>query len=453
MKKKLIWAGVIFILVFVLPGFIFTWLGLSAGNPMANVEVGNGMSAKIACSARFVSGFEPARIRDDLASYTAAVDVLTVEIDDVAQRVTASLFGFAAVSAQYREGLGCTLEHGDTSALDKIVPPALPQSDAPWPAGSMVATLNDDTQAYLTSMLARDNDDGLNTRALVVVRDGQITAEAYGEGISPETLLLGWSMGKSLTGIMMGTLQQQGLLDVAEHSLFPEWQDERGNISIKNLLQMSSGLDFAEIYAPGSDATDMLFNAHSASAVARKQKLGKQPGEYFYYSSGTTNLLSQLYVERAGGLQSALETVVRDVYTPLGLQNTLIEPDPSGVFVGSSYVYATARDWARMALVMLNGGEINGQRVLSQEWVEASTQPNGSANDGRYGYQFWLNQGSDELRWPNLPADAYAMSGNRAQVVMTVPSESTIIVRLGWTQGRYPVDTNFKELLAYLAQS
>jgi CubicO group peptidase (beta-lactamase class C family) len=132
------------------------------------------------------------------------------------------------------------------------------------------------------------------------------------------------------------------------------------------------------------------------------------------------------------------------------LQNTTFELDASGVFVGSSFIYAPARDWARFAYLMINEGRINGRRVLDANWVARTRQPNSSDNDPRYGYQFWLNSGGPALRWPALPEDAYAMQGNRAQVVMLVPSRQAAIVRLGWTAGEYPIDANFALILARL---
>ena len=76
--------------------------------------------------------------------------------------------------------------------------------------------------------------------------------------------------------------------------------------------------------------------------------------------------------------------------------------------------------------------------------------PNNSTNERAYGYQFWLNRGDDELRWPHIAEDAYAMQGNRGQVMMVVPSRNTVLVRLGWTVGGYDFDTRFSKLLNLL---
>src|SRR5690606_8864046 len=131
----------------------------------------------------------------------------------------------------------------------------------------------------------------------------------------------------------------------------------------------------------------------------------------------------------------------------LGFQNAVFETDAAGVFVGSSYFYAAARDWARLGQLMLNGGVLNGHRVVSREWVSQSVTPNASENTRAYGYQWWLNAGDAALRWPDLPADAFAAQGNRQQVLMVIPSEDLVIARLGWTSGSYPVNAHMAAII------
>jgi CubicO group peptidase (beta-lactamase class C family) len=110
-------------------------------------------------------------------------------------------------------------------------------------------------------------------------------------------------------------------------------------------------------------------------------------------------------------------------------------------------VHTSARDWARLGEMMVSGGTINGQRLVSEEWVARATRPNESENFKSYGFQWWLNRGNAELRWPELPEDAYAANGNRQQSLMIIPSEELVLVRLGWTAGRYPVNERFSEIL------
>ena len=447
MKKIVI--GVVVVCVLALIGL--SLIGLSPWALKANIDVGIGMGAKLACSGRYVSGFDDQRIYSDLASYTPATDLLTITHDDQARRTDVSLFGFSA-SATYRPNLGCTRDIGDTSRLDKLVVEPVALSNAEWPAGDTVASIDTAVQTALENLLAQDNATGLDTRALLVVKNGQVVGEAYGPGITSDTPLLGWSMGKSLTAIMLGYLNYLGDLEPSEDQLFPAWQDdERGDVTIENLLQMASGLAFDETYRPGTDATLMLFSVHDAAAVAREQPQVYAPGTHFAYSSGTTNLLSYLFRERSGGVQRSFTRLFNQILSPLAMTHTYLEPDPSGTFVGSSYAYLSARDWARLGQLMLNEGELNGKRLLHPEWVTASRQPNKS--DGpRYGYQFWLNDGSEALRWPSLARDAYAMMGNREQVVMMIPSANAVIVRLGWSATSYPTDTHFAQIVDILGK-
>ena len=426
-------------------------LGFSITQLDNAVRVATGMGAKLACSGRYVSGFDAARNLDDLASYSPANRLLDLQYDN--QRVTASLLGMGERSATFRPGLGCTLDIGDTTALDQVTVGRLEDMVSPedraaeWPEGPAASDIDAELQQTLDEMLARDNQAGFNTRALLVVRNGKLVAESYDDGITADTQLLGWSMGKSVTAMMVGRLQalRPGLEVTAP--LFPQWSDARKQLTLEHLLHMSSGLDFDETYAPGSDATQMLFNAHSASDVALQSALVHAPGEHFSYSSGTTNLLARWVYEQLGANpQASVDFFQQQILAPLGMRHTTFEVDASGVFVGSSYIYASARDWARLGLLMLNEGEWNGERLLPEGWVMAARSPNQSDNDPAYGYQFWLNQG-ESARFPELPEDSYFMLGNRKQVVMISPSTDTVIVRLGWSSGDYPTGENFAQLL------
>ena len=421
-------------------GFSVTQLGNA-------LRVATGMGAKLACSARHISGFDDTRIVDDLASYSPANRLLDLQYSG--NSVTAELLGMGGASATYRDGLGCTLEIGDTVPLDSIHLQPVVRNGEVWPLGNAVTSINEQLQQRVEAMVARDNAAGRDTRALVVVQDGELVAEAYGPGIDAHTPLLGWSMGKSLTAIMLGRMETLGLADSRARPVFDTWKgDARAEIELEDLLHMASGLDFDETYVPGSDSTKMLFDAHSASDVALVSPAAYEPGAHFAYSSGTTNLLARWMHEQLGGdVQATLDFFRREILQPLGMADTVFEVDPSGVFVGSSYIYASGRDWARLGQLMLNRGQLNGQRLLSEDWVARAALPNDSDNEPRYGYQFWLNGGGDELRYPELPADAYFMQGNRKQVVMISPSTNTVVVRLGWSAGGYPTGANFAELL------
>jgi len=429
----------------VLLAALLAWLW-AAVQPM--LRVGVGLGAKLACSARYVSGFDTARIEDDIAVYSPLTRAIRYRWLPEGG-VEASLPG-AGATAHYRPGLGCTLDYGEPAVLDALEVPVVPAaSGESWPRGSAVPPPRPALQRLLEAILAQDNAAGLDTRALLVVHDGAVVAEAYAEGIGPRTPLLGWSMGKSVLAIVLGRLERLRRLSVDERGLFLAWRaDGRADISVENLLQMSSGLRFDEAYEPGRDATRMLFESPAAAALPLAAPLQHPPGKHFSYSSGTTNLLARLALERAGGSpQAQIDFFRRELAQPLGLRDTTLEPDADGVFVASSFVYASARDWARFGQLLVAGGTSGDRRLLDADWVARAVRPNGSDNDRRYGYQLWLNAGG-EPRWPSLPRDAYAMQGNRRQVVMMLPAQRSVIVRLGWSPGDYPVDANFARILA-----
>lgn len=449
MKKILLALGV---LVFVLPALALWLSGIPPRGISQMAAVGTGLTAKLACSGYYLSGFSDEKNLADIATYSPAVDLIELRHEDP-QTLIATLNGTEA-RARFYPGLGCTLQYPAMEDLAAIAVPTLDLQQGPWPMGDEVPAADPQMQRQLEQTLIVDQQQGLDTRALLVLHNKQIIAEAYGPGIGRDTPLLGWSMGKSVSALMVGRLEKMGKLHTDEQDLFAAWSgDARKTISIKNLLQMSTGLDFSEPYLPGNDSTRMLFTSANAAGVALESSLKHQPGSYWAYSSGTSNLLTRLVSDRlGGGTQALVDFFASEIAIPLGLRNTTFELDASGVMVGSSYIYAPARDWARLAMPMLNDGKIGATQWLPPGWAKAASAPNASHNEQRYGYQFWLNSGGDTLRWPSLHADAYAMSGNRGQVVMMFPSLNAVVIRLGWTAGSYPDDEKLQPIQALLEQ-
>ncbi|HCA36257.1 MAG TPA: serine hydrolase [Gammaproteobacteria bacterium] len=413
--------------------------------------VASGIGSKLLCSAEYVIGNSREQAFDDLVQYSPILSQVTVRYNDQDQSVTTSLFGLQEKTASYIPGLGCAVDYpSEATRFGLRMQPKEP-TDLPWPRGSSVTSIDQGLQTTLGDMLAADNAAGLNTRALLLVHKGEIKAEAYGQAMNAESRLLGWSMAKSLNSIMLGNLEMRGLIDLGSAPGFDAWSDDgRANIVISDMLTMTDGLKFSEQYNPGDDATAMLFTSASTSDYVLDMPLAAVPGSRFNYSSGTANLLARLYTEILGSPQQAYDDYRQHIFAPLGFQHAVFETDASGVFVGSSFLYASARDWARMGQLMLNGGELNGVRIVTQDWVARATQPNSSGNDQAYGYQWWLNRGNERLRFAELPEDMYYASGNRQQLVAVVPSADAVIVRLGWTAGRYPVTENFGAILEAL---
>jgi CubicO group peptidase (beta-lactamase class C family) len=277
------------------------------------------------------------------------------------------------------------------------------------------------------------------TRALVVLHHGQIVAERYAPGFSRDTPLIGWSMTKSVINTLAGMLVGDGVLSLDDPAPVPEWQSEddpRKQITVRHLLQMSSGLDFEEVYEPGSDATNMLFTAYSAAGYAAAAPLGHEPGTLWYYSSGTTNILARIFRDSVGGtLAAAQDFASNRLFEPLGITSMVLESDASGSPVGSSFSYATARDWARLGQFWLQDGQWNGVRLLPKGWMQWSTSSAPAAKMGQYGAQFWLNAGleGEHRAFPGLPASMYFAHGFNSQIVAVFPEQELVVVRLGFT--------------------
>lgn len=438
------------------------------------IATGAGAAAKVACSGLFVSGFTLEQITRDVERLAPPVTQgFNYEIDREKGTVVATKAG-ASRTALYRPGLGCTLVvETDVDTLLRqaqgMVPPRQRFRRHPWPEGDRVDTGHlppgIDAAALSRTMdeALKDETPGgeIDTRALVVVHHGRIVAERYAPGYSSDTRFLGWSASKSVTSALIGTLVSDGKLALDAPAPVAAWRgadDPRRAITLRQLLTMSSGLAFREgRYAPGDDSAMMLFERGDMGAYAAAQPLAHQPDEVFSYSSGTTNILGRVLLDATGGSVVAGESYARHrLFDQAGMTSAVFERDESGAVVGSSYFFATARDWARFGLLHLNRGKINGRQILAPEWVDFVRAP--SRAEDRYGGQFWRNDPSDDdsgsLRFADLPPDAYFALGHNTQIVGIFPSQDAVIVRLGWTtgRGRFDLNKHFAALLGSLGQ-
>lgn len=444
--KKLSIGMAVLAIVFAGLGFAANKAGLELRYATEAPNLMVGFAGKMGCSLRYVSGFDDEQIASDLEAYSPLFLWPTLDYDDSQSMVIASGLGAKAVF-QYREGVGCTLG-------SKPLPKVAPRLYADWQAPKSEA--DPVLSQRLKELVLIDQSKGQDTRALLVMRaDGRILGEAYSTGFSADTRFIGWSMSKTLTAVMIGSLQYRGVMPATmQGPLFEDWEgDARREITLEHLLTSTSGLAFEETYQPGADATRMLFE--DASVVQRpiNKLLEHKPGEYWSYSSGTANLLSALLFNRFGANPEAQRNYLDEyVLYPLGFAGAVLEEDTNGVYVGSSFTFATARAWASLGALFLNNGRMNGYQVVAPQFVRKAIAPNQSHNDSRYGYQFWLNQGNNDepLRWPSLPADSYAARGSKGQVVMVVPEYNLVIARLGWSKEKYPVDHAMATILDYL---
>jgi len=267
-------------------------------------------------------------------------------------------------------------------------------------------------------------------------------------------------MSKSVAALLAGVLVGEGRLAVDAPAPLAAWRasaDARGAITVAQLLQMSSGLAFDEDYAnPLSDVVVMLFGTGDAAGFAAAKPLAHAPGSHWAYASGTTNVLMRVLRERIGDERAYLGLPRRALLDRIGASGTLIEADAAGTFVGSSLVYATARDWARFGLLVLDDGAWNGARVLPEGWVRFMTAAAPAAPEREYAAHWWLKL--DPNRGPKgkprrLPHDAFHAAGHGGQYVTVVPSRRAVIVRLGHSvdRGAWDQDAFAARVLAGLA--
>lgn len=403
------------------------------------LRVATGYSAKIVCSNHFLAGRDPTAIMavDVQAPGHPLLKLVSIGVDDRARVVTARMLGlFATAIAVYRPGLGCaSVPDGNIEAALTIG-----VADGPVPvAGSGIWPEADGIEPVTGPVLADILDNpalvGPGMRAVVVVKDGRMIAESYGSGFDADTPLLGWSMAKTVNALLLGRVMGEGRIDIDETGLFPQWQgDQRAAISVRDLLGMESGLGFNEEYGDVSDVNRMLFLSADMPAFAASLPALERPQTLFSYSSGTANLLSRLWMDRLGDPAMALNYPRRALFEPLGMSSAVMEADARGTLVGSSYVYATARDWARLGQFVLQDGVWNGERLVPAELMAMMRTSNGLP--GFYSQaQSWLAGPHESEGEPavGLPSDTVWLQGHDGQTIAVIPSSGLVVVRLGLT--------------------
>lgn len=427
--------------------------------------IGAGYAAQFGCAGIFVTGRDLAQVlKDDILPVNPILSYAKISADREAGTVTANLFGIAEKTAMFRPGLGCTLVgQGGVAALREqaktVTPIVIRERPEKWPVGDQVETSE---WPSLTAALdaAMQGGGGIESRALLVIHNGHVVGERYGQGFGPTSRMLGWSMSKSVTAALIGTQIAKGKLSLDRPAPVPEWQaesDPRHGIALRHLLTMTSGLDFKEIYQPGDDVTKMLYVEEDMGRFAASQKLVYQPGQSWAYSSGTANIVARILFDSAGGTLAGAYNLARtQLFEPAGMTSALFEPDASGVPVGSSNLYMTPRDWARFGLLYLNDGLLGWQRLLPESWIAATRQPITTADGKHIAYDdmFWLNSdGAGKLVWPHCPPDAYWADGHNGQLVAIIPSAHSVIVRMGWDTGpaSFDRDRHVAAILAALA--
>jgi CubicO group peptidase (beta-lactamase class C family) len=421
-------------------------------------RVSTGFLANILCSETFVSGLDPARTFDETTAAMPGSGLLTwatdYRVDRQRRDVTVTLFGLFGSRAIYRNGVGCTLDHGAPLAAAAVPaddPPAaglLPEIAGP----AVVQPATPALGAALDHAFAEpDAPPFRHTRAVVVVKDGRIVAERYAEGIGVDTPLLGFSATKSVVSALSGILVRQGKLALDAPAPVAEWQgrdDPRHAITVDQLLRHTAGLALgsslqANIGAALEPVNHMKFVEDDMAAYAESIALGTAPGSAWNYHDGNYLILSHLIRNATGGTPAdVLRFARRELFAPLGMTNVTLQFDGAGTVEGSSQMLASARDWARFGQLYLDDGVVGGQRILPDGFVGYSAAPTFGAFVG-YGAGFWTNRddsmGAKYRIAQGWPRDAFFAKGSIGQYVIVIPSAHLVIARFGRT-ANWPLD-------------
>ena len=363
----LIGLASILIVVLVASGWLFS----------KAAPIGTGYVAKYLCSSTFISGRNPEIVfQEDVAPVNPLAKIVSYQIDRTNKSVTADSLGLFGLTAIYREGCGCSLVIGTTAdqmARQKLVPPDFKENrpqhsaDLIWPAGSRgpvdPASLGVDPlklEAALNSAFSEPGPDKpRKTRAILVVYNGQLIAERYAPGFNKDMPLLGWSMSKTVTNALVAILVRQNRLDLMSPAPVPAWQadnDDKKKITLDQLLRMSSGLKFEEVYLPLYDATYMLYGSSDFAAYAAAKPLETEPDTKWNYSSGTANIVARIVRQAIEKEYDYYYDFIYDaLFDKIGMYSAILEPDSSGTFVGSSYAFATPPGLGAIRPIILAG--------------------------------------------------------------------------------------------------
>ena len=426
-------------------------------------------TAKVLCSAIFVSERDPAEARAHLAGYFLGplIDSITdVHVDRQRRLVRLTVANRITREAKAYGDQGCVITQPGKDTVYftpmRVVSALPPASTMPWPMGDLLP--NTPLPAGIDMVKLREATDaafanpaGL-TAAFVVVHDGRIVAERYANGAHRDMQLESWSMGKSITGTLVGLLIQLGALRLEDPAPVPEWRkapnDPRASIRVMDLMRMSSGLRFSRGSPedrPGYFDHDLIYSgALDVFQYVTTRPLQFEPntvGRYRNTDPLTLGLLIRDAVRRRG--EEYLTWPQRALFDKIGIRRQVLETDPYGNFILSGFDYGTARNWARLGMLYLNDGVWNGERLLPSGFVKFVSTPAPAWRDSSYGGMVWLNSRGV---W-KLPRDAFAFRGAGGQDTYVVPSRRLVIVRMGHFPGAGAGARDLDRALALLTQA
>jgi CubicO group peptidase (beta-lactamase class C family) len=451
-SRKLLMAFILVIVLVVLVGAT----SMGRYGPASALKVASGFISHQICSSVFVSHLDAnEEFRETAPTLGPLRHLASYNIDWEQSSVSAHIAGIAYSHALYRQAEGCIVLVGlapkPPAVIDSPnVGPTIIANAFP-PGAGIVKPVN----AALGLAIDEQFEEPQNpphrwTRAVVVVKGGQIVGERYANGVGPQTPLLGWSMSKSVINALLGILVGQGRLSPEAPANVAEWadpKDPRHSITVDQLMRMTSGTNFGDSleagFLSGFDPTKrMLFATSDMAAYAAEAKLAAAPGMRWTYSDGSYLILSRILRDTVGGdAQSVLNFAHHELFDRLGMEKSVIEFDATGTPVGSSYIFATARDWARLGELYAEDGVVGTQRILPEGWVDYSARLTPGSEDYGYGAGFWTNRGSSDAAQERvaggMPSDSFMARGSYGQYVLISPSQRLVIVRLGTSYTRF----------------
>ncbi len=427
MKKLLKYTFVIALLI----GAYFTY------TTYPKLDIVSGFAAKSVASHYFIAGREKlyTEAEDNKEPTMGMANTMLLEGENAAK---SDAFGLKKRWAVNREGVGVVLVPSDKKRED--VSYAKPNRDKTptnlsYPYGELpqkdtvFQNVNySELKNVVNNAFVDDGENQKKTRTAIVIYKDQIIGEQYINGFDKNTMILGWSMGKSITSAVLGVLEKEGKISLDQSNLFKEWEnDERKNITLANLLNMNSGLEWEENYTKICDVTKMLFLEEDMTKSQLIKPLTGIPNESWNYSSGTSNLLSGFIRDQFKTEQEYLDFWYSALIDKIGMYSMIIETDFKNNYIGSSYAWATTRDWAKFGLLYLHNGNWNGEQILNPSWIDFTRKPTNGSN-GVYGGHFWMNAGG---KYPDVPRDMYSLNGFQGQRVYIIPSKDLVVVRTG----------------------
>ena len=444
MKKVLLIIGAVLLVVLIGVGVYLDPL-----LPIITGYAAKGLASGVFVSERDQADIEAVDLNFSFIKFTKN----KVDVDD---KSVTSKFLWSKSKAIYNEDYGCTIvrDYTEEQILDR--PPLLYRSTTDlrenlnWPAGDRLANKKYQELDYsklnnAVNMAFGTEAPHYGTRALLVAYNNDLIVEKYADGFDAQTRMLSWSMAKSVTNAIIGILYKQDKLDISAPIMMPNWDDDgRIPITWADLMHMSSGLEWEEDYGNESDVNVMLHKVGDFGKYTAEKPSVAPVNTVWNYSSGSPNLVMLKIKDLFESREEYYNFPYTFLFQKIGMNSAVFETDAAGTYVGSSYLYATARDFTRFGLLYLNDGNWLGEQILPEGWVNY-TRSEAKASGGEYGSYFWLNLSGE---YPDAPKDTYTCEGHDGQFIIIIPSRDIVMVRLGFSNpDEFDLNLMIKEIL------